>query len=93
MTTTTLRAAVYAKLREFPREPQAPRQPKPQSNELTDDDKRLLELLIEGSTQRRIAAEFDCGLRTVERRTQQIRRKLGAPTIVAAAAKYARLQS
>jgi len=49
---------------------------------LTQDEQRVLKLLVEGKSNKQIALELDLGLRTVERRRQQILQKLEVTSVV-----------
>ncbi|NOX53628.1 MAG: response regulator transcription factor [Planctomycetes bacterium] len=49
---------------------------------LTEGAQRVLKLLVEGKSNKQIALELDLGLRTVERRRQQILQKLEVSSVV-----------
>jgi len=48
---------------------------------LTEDERKILELLMSGTPNKVIAKQFDIGLRTVERRRQRVFAKMGVQTV------------
>ena len=50
-------------------------------NELDHDEKRVLECVVSGMTNREIAGRLDVGLRTVELRRQNFSRKLDVRSV------------